>query len=75
MVRTKLVMSFALVAGFIVVAAHASVNKTGSKKGPAAWANGSSVPVPQANPSGAWIADGSPMPVPQPKPPSEPLAA
>lgn len=69
MLRSKAVVAFLLLAGFIVVISNVSVNTNHNVKGTTQWADGSPMPVPQPNPPGALVADGSPMPVPQPNPP------
>ena len=57
MVQKRVVLSFILLAGSIVVPAYQSVKH---------WSDGSPMPIPKPTAAGSLLADGSPMPIPKP---------
>ena len=69
MLRTRIALSFIVLAGSIVVPAYKSVNQIQLGKNGVRWADGSPMPLPKPDPPGALLADGSPMPLPKPDPP------
>lgn len=57
MVQKRVVLSFILLAGSIVVPGYQSVKQ---------WSDGSPMPLPKPTGSVSVVADGSPMPLPKP---------
>ena len=68
MVVTRVVLSFVLSSGSIVVGGYTSVNDGSSIAGQnvKGWSDGSPMPLPVPK-NGSLVADGSPMPLPEPK--------
>jgi hypothetical protein len=57
MVQKRVVLSFILLVGPIVVPGYQSVKQ---------WSDGSPMPIPKPTAIGNLVADGSPMPIPKP---------
>jgi len=65
MVQKRVVLSFILLAGSIVVPGYQSVKQ---------WSDGSPMPIPKPTAVGGLLADGSPMPIPKPTGETEQVA-
>ena len=68
MFHKRLALSFALLAGSIVVPGYTAVNDGSVQKSESSkeWSDGSPMPLPKPK-GGGLVADGSPMPLPKPK--------